>query len=363
MAENGYDSRGRLIKTTRHLNINSNDYTTTYTYNDGDKVTTIAYPNSGPTITNSYFAGGSIKQVANTASFTGNNYYTVTTTGFDEFDHVTNFTYGNTLTTSRGYYSTSKRLQSISSGSGGSVFSRTYQYTAGDDIASLNGTGLSGTVNVAYDNLHRIKTYTGPSGSYGYDSVGNMTTNIESGSAVAYSYANPRKQAVRTAFGYTNLYDLCGNMIVRHGGLTNAQAMVYDADNRLKMFSQAGKVVVEYGYAADGTRLWKRVDQSATNVQVWIGNTYEEKGGKMLFHVYAGGQLVCTFETNSALNGGSVTTNVGYYYHEDNLNSSCVLSGSGVTAQETNVYYPFGRIQLTIAQPELFRFPPVYRAD
>ena len=349
--KNGYDSRGRLIKTTRHLNINSNDYTTTYNNNDGDKVTTIVYPNSGPTITNSYFAGGSIHQVANTASFSGNNYYTVTTTGFDEFDHVTNFAYGNNLTTSRGYYSVSKRLQTIAAGS---IFSRTYTYSAGDDVLSLSGTGMSATT-VTYDNLHRIKTYTGPSGSYGYDSVGNMTTNIESGTAVAYSYANPRKQAVRTAFGYTNLYDLCGNMIVRHGGLTNSQAMVYDANNRLKIFSQAGKVVVEYGYAYDGTRLWKRVDQSATNVQVWIENTYEEKGGKTLFHVYAGGQLVCTFETNSVLNGGSVTTNVGYYYHEDNLNSSCVLSSSSGSLQETNIYYPFGRIQTTASQPGTFQ--------
>ena len=132
-------------------------------------------------------------------------------------------------------------------------------------------------------------------------------------------------------------------MIVRHGGLTNSQAMVYDAENRLKIFSQAGKVVVEFGYAADGARLWKRTDQSATNVQVWIGNIYEEKGGKILFHVFAGGQQVCTFETNSALYGGSDTNRVAYYYHEDNLNSSSALSGSGGSQLEVDAYYPFGR--------------------
>ena len=62
--KNGYDTRGRLITTTRHLNINGNNYTTSYTYNDGNNVTSIAYPNSGPAITNSYFTGGSIKQVS-----------------------------------------------------------------------------------------------------------------------------------------------------------------------------------------------------------------------------------------------------------------------------------------------------------
>ena len=211
----------------------------------------------------------------------------------------------------------------------------------------INGTGVT-NVTVTYDNLHRIKTFTGLTGNYGYDSVGNMTTNIESGSAVAYSYANPRKQAVRTAFGYTNLYDLCGNMIVRHGGLTNSQAMVYDADNRLKIFSQAGKMVVEYGYAADGTRLWKRVDQNTNQVQIWIGNNYEEKNDtngvhKVLFHVFAGGQQVCTFETNSLLMGGNDSSRVGYYYHEDNLNSSTALSDSSHNQIEVNAYYPFGR--------------------
>jgi hypothetical protein len=35
-----YDARERLIKSTRHLNINNTDYTTAYTYDDGDNVTT-----------------------------------------------------------------------------------------------------------------------------------------------------------------------------------------------------------------------------------------------------------------------------------------------------------------------------------
>ena len=339
--KNGYDNHGRLVKTVRYLNINGQSYTNSYTYNDGDKVTSIAYPNSGPTITNAYFTGGSLKDVSRVGA---NNYYTVAATGFDEFGHVTNFSYGNGLTTTCSYYSTSKRLQNISCGS---VFSRTYQYSAGNDVTFINGTGVT-NVSVTYDNLHRVKTFTGLTGSYGYDSVGNITTNIESGSAVTYSYANPRKQAVRTAFGYTNLYDLCGNMIVRHGGLTNSQAMVYDAENRLKIFSVAGKIVVEYGYGADGARLWKRVDQNMNQVQVWIGNTYEEKNDtngnrKILFHVYAGGQQVCTFETNSPLFGGSDSSKVGYYYHEDDLNSSSALSGSSGSQQEVNAYYPFGR--------------------
>jgi RHS repeat-associated protein len=131
--------------------------------------------------------------------------------------------------------------------------------------------------------------------------------------------------------------------------------LVYDPENQLILLSEAGKLVEEYGYAADGTRLWKRIDQSSTNVQVWIGNIYEEKGGKVLFHVFAGGQQICTFEAGSFLDGGSDSSKVGYYYNEDNLNSSSALSSSGGSQQQVNVYYPFGRTQYTTSQPGTFQ--------
>jgi len=339
----GYDTRARTIKTTRYLNINSNAYTTGLTLDDGGNVTAIAYPKSGPTIGYSYWHGGSLNQV----SRGGYNYYTATASAFDEFGHVTNFVYGSTLTTTRSFYPTSKRLQSITAGS---TFTRTYQYTAGSDINNISGTGLTNATTVTYDNLHRIKSYSpGLSGSYGYDPIGNITNNIEGGGS-RYTYANPRIQAVRTAFGYTNLYDLCGNMVVRHGGLTNSQALTYDPENQLLAVAQAGVMSDEFGYAFDSVRLWKRINQNPTNIQVWVGNLYEEKGGKVLYHVFAGEQQVCTFETNSALFGGSDTNKVGYYYHEDSLNSSSALSGSSGSQLEVNVYYPFGRTQTATPQ-------------
>ncbi|HEX3627411.1 MAG TPA: RHS repeat-associated core domain-containing protein [Verrucomicrobiae bacterium] len=202
-------------------------------------------------------------------------------------------------------------------------------------------TGMSATT-VTYGNLHRIKTYTGLTGSYGYDPTGNITNNIEGGGS-RYSYANPRIQAVRTAFGYTNLYDLCGNMIVRHGGLATSQSMTYDPENRLSAIAQAGVMSDEFGYAYDDARLWKRINQNPTNIQVWIGDIYEEKDGKTLFHVFAGSEQVCTFEAGSFLDGGSDSTKVGYYYHQDSLNTSSALSDYAHNQIEVDVYFPFGR--------------------
>ena len=344
----GYDARARTVKTSRFLNINSNVYTTGYTLDAGNNITAITYPNNGPTINYTYLTGGSIGQVAlNGGSY---HYYTAAATAFDEYEHVTNFSYASGLTVGSSFYPLSKRLQGITAGSGGTVFNRSFKYTAGDDITSLSGTGLTNTETVSYYNLHRIKSYSPTlSGNYGYDPIGNITNNIEGGGS-RYAYASPRIQAVRTAFGYTNLYDLCGNMMVRHGGLTNSQALTYDPENQLSAIAQAGVMSDEFGYAANGARLWKRVNQNPTNIQVWIGNLYEEKGGKVLYHVFAGGEQVCTFETNSLLYGGSDTNRVGYYYNEDNLNTSSALSDSSKSQIEVNVYYPFGRTQTATPQ-------------
>ena len=140
---------------------------------------------------------------------------------------------------------------------------------------------------------------------------------------------------------------------MRRGGATGAQALDYDAENRLARLSQANSLVVEYGYAADGERLWKRRNQDPATLQVWVGNHYEEKDGKTLFHVFAGGQRICTFEPGSALavnGGGGAATHVGYYYHQDHLNSSSALSGSAGQQLEVNVWYPFGRTQTASPQ-------------
>jgi RHS repeat-associated protein len=86
---------------------------------------------------------------------------------------------------------------------------------------------------------------------------------------------------------------------------------------------------------------------NSPKLQIWIGNHYEEKDGKELFHVFAGGQRVCTFERDSILNGGSGTSTnyVGYFYHQDHLGSSSVLSDYAGNLKELSVWYPFGRTQ------------------
>jgi RHS repeat-associated protein len=340
--KSSYDTRGRLNKSTRHLNINNKDYTTTYGHNDGDKITSTVYPNSGPTINYEYHGSGEVKRVHRA----GFELYVTLSQSFDEFGRVKVSASANAsgaMDTVREFYPISKRLQSIKVGPSGSVLTKTYKINKADDVTSLTTLigGVGGTVDITYDDLHRIKTYTGLGGGqpYVYDAVGNITASIE-GVGSTYTYGFARKQAVKTAFGKTYQYDRCGNMIVR-----GAQALEYDAENRLKRLTQAGTIVVEYGYSAEGERLWKRKNGDNTTLQVWIGNIYEEKDGKTLFHVSARDERVCSFEPGSYLAGGTggSATHVGYYYHEDHLNSSSAMTGAGGELVEGNVWFPFGR--------------------
>ena len=101
------------------------------------------------------------------------------------------------------------------------------------------------------------------------------------------SAGSPRPHAVTGANGKTYSYDGCGNMTNRNG-----QALLYDEENRLVQVT--GTNTVAFGYADDGTRLWRTAGGQTT---IWIGGIYEVRvGSKTLCHVFAGGQRIATFE-------------------------------------------------------------------
>jgi RHS repeat-associated protein len=282
--KHGYDTRGRPQKTSRFLNLNGQTYTTTQAYDQADRLVSTAYPMNGPAVGYRYNNAGFLHQV-----FKGSYVY-YSANAFDELGNLAQFgTHHNGLLTTHSYYTVSKRLHSISS----TPLSRAYQYDRAGNVTSISGNPIT------YDNLHRLKTYGGISGSYNYDQTGNITANPEGG-ATTYSYGAARKQAVKLAFGKKYLYDLCGNMIVRGN-----QVLEYDAENRLIRAAEAGvaPAPIEFGYSAQGDRLWKK---TPATTQIWIGKFYEEKQGKKLFHIWAEDRRICTFEPGSplALAGG-----------------------------------------------------------
>jgi hypothetical protein len=70
----------------------------------------------------------------------------------------------------------------------------------------------------------------------------------------------------------------------------------------------------------------------------------------LAFKASAFQRQIFSFEVNSPLLGGSDSTKVGYYYHQDNLNLSSALSDSSKNPIKANIYYLFGRTQTAGSQ-------------
>lgn len=101
--------------------------------------------------------------------------------------------------------------------------------------------------------------------------------------------------------------------------------------------SATNGLLTTFGYDGDGARLWKLT--STNTLQVWIDGNYEEKNGKILFHILAGRRTVCTFD--------STGTNVFEYYHDDLLGSTAIQSDQNGNEIQNFGYTAFGKNRVT----------------
>ncbi len=300
-----YDSRGRATKSTRYLSETGQSYTTETAYDAADRVTELTYPDGRAVVAYSYDTAGHLVR-AESLWGTGANEVFYQASGFNAADQVAQVTYGNGRTTQYEYYDVTKRLKRILTSGSSNIQDITYTFDSVSNIKGVTDTMHTGTQScslssIQYDGLHRlvslISTAENKTITYEYDGLGNVHKNGEMGTG-AYTYST-KPHAVVNANGSTYSYDACGNMITRNRSGQLNQTLAYDEQNRLAQVAITDGSTVQFGYAADGSRLWKKVNGQITNL--WIGSIYEEKGDangvtQILCHVYAGDQLVVTFE-------------------------------------------------------------------
>lgn len=337
--KNGYDVRGRTVKTARYLSKNGNTYTNQFACDDQDRVASTVYPNGGPTVTNIYDTGGNLSQVKQVGE---SNTVFYAATGFNALGQLLGINFGNGVATANSYFANSHRVQRVTTAKSGStnIQDLTYSYDKVSNLKSIADgvyiTNASAALSsIVYDDLHRLTSLTRPAVSqtttFSYSPIGNITVNGEAG-AGTYDYKLRMPHAVKSANGKSYAYDANGNMIVR-----GAQQLSYDAENRLIQVGGASYTSpITFGYDGSGARLWK---QGATNLQVWIDGNYEEKQGKVLFHVLAGRRLVCTFDATG--------TNVFDYYHPDTLHSTAILTDANGNRRQHYEYTAFGQDRFT----------------
>jgi RHS repeat-associated protein len=307
-----YDAHGNLNKEEK--TINSVLYTTQYTYNNNNILTSIIYP-TGRTITYTPDQVGRVSQVSTTLG--GNPKTLASSITYLPYGGITGLTYGNGLSLSQGY-DNQYRISSILTGS---IVNLTYGYDANGNIASVLD-----TVNPPGGEIFESP------GTYTYQQGTNKLTHIEGTPSIDFGYdANAN---ITSETGWTYIYDL-SNQLVR----------VLSGSNQ----------IAEYTYNGAGQRI-KKVTQTETRIFHYdlSGRQIAEtnQSGQMLAeYVYLGDQLLAMIKPGE----------LAYYFHNDHLGTPQVLTNDSQTIAWKAAYTPFGEAVPSVETVENpFRFPGQY---
>lgn len=323
--------------------INSNAYTTSYTYDRQGNILVITYPDSAE-VKYTWNTAGLLEKIERKES--GGSYTDVVS----DFDYAPNEKLilqsdANGVTTTNTYdatalYRLTNRLTQKSGGPKLQDLNYTYDNNGNiTQIVDASNTDSSKTVAYVYDDLNRLTSATATSVAAGqstythtftYSKIGNILTspvgsysyNGDKGS----SYANPH--AATSIAGGAQTYDKDGNLLT-YGLNTNTWNY---KDQLTNMSFSTTTLDYSYDHAGNRTRFIKN-----SSLNTYYPNKYYtvDPSGTQRKHIYAGDQLVATIETT----GGTVTP---YYDHVDHLNSINVATDSGGSQQELLDYFPYG---------------------
>jgi len=307
-----YDAQGNLNREEK--TINSILYTTQYTYNKNNFMTSITYP-TGRVITYTPDQAGRISQVSTTLG--GQPKILASGIEYLPFGGIKALTYGNALTLSQGY-DNQYRISSIVVGS---ILNLTYGYDPNGNINSILD-----TVNPPGGQAFEVP------GTYTYQQGTNKLTHIAGAPPIDYGY------------------DANGNITSETGW-----TYIYDLSNQLIRVLAGSNQVGEYTFNGAGQRV-KKVTQTETRIFHYdlLGHIIAETNqtGQMLAeYIYLRDQLLTMIKSGE----------VAYYFHNDHLGTPQVLTdGNGSVAWKA-AYTPFGEAVISIATVENpFRFPGQY---
>ncbi|MGC3957750.1 MAG: toxin TcdB middle/N-terminal domain-containing protein [Verrucomicrobiota bacterium] len=293
-----YDYKGRVLKEGVY-SWAFGEFVTTSSYNQADQLDVLTYPNDVARMKHTY-QNGVLKRIQSLkgTGTTSEIFYELTSIN-EMGQPLTYMTHNGQVQNTHEFYGNSKRLKKLSVTKGTTdILGRTYKFDSvsnvkaiTDNVATHTGLSSGSIQNLQYDDLHRLTGMTDASGTrtYQYHVLGNLIVNGD-GATGPYTYGSSKPHAVTAANGRTYGYDANGNMINRNG-----QNLVYDEENRLIQVS-GGNVNVHFGYAYDGSRLWKfnkNTDQYTCFVSPLF--EYREKDSAGLCYVFANGQRIAAF--------------------------------------------------------------------
>jgi RHS repeat-associated protein len=287
---------------------------TAYTYDTEGKMTSVSYPNAGPTYTYSF------DNMSRPTGLTDQNNYAA----------VSGVQYGganapaNELS-SMGYFGvtetrTYNTLMQMTNVTVGSSFNMTYNYPSGTNngkISSQSDTISGETVTYAYDSLNRLLSASGSgwSETYGFDGFGSLVSKTPTGGAPQLSIGvNPTNNQV---VGHT--YDNNGN--------DSYGSVSYDAENRINFVPG-----YQYAYDSQNKRIWKGSFSGGnlTAQEVYVFGVDGQKLGTYSLALN-GSQITATTTQTAVFFGAKRVAVNGAVFVPDRLGSN--------TAGK---YYPYG---------------------
>jgi RHS repeat-associated protein len=301
-----YDGWGNL--TQEQKTISGVLYSTHYSYNGNNAVSSMVYP-SGRTVAYSRDVAGRVTQVStNGTNLVSNITYT-------PFGGITSLTYGNGLVLSKGY-DNQYRLSSLVVGS---FLGLSYNYDPNGNITSI----IDG-VNPPGGPVDQAGTYTYVTGSNKLDSIAGN---------------NP------VAFGY----DANGNTTSE-----NTRVLGYDLLNRLTSVTDNGTQISSYAYNALNQRVSKT---TGGNTRIFhydlAGHLIAETtntGSTIAEYIYLGDDLLAQIRSGN-----------NYYYHNEHLGTPQVMTNSSGSVVWKASYTAFGKAQVMVNTTENnIRFPGQY---
>ncbi|WP_158708944.1 putative adhesin [Streptomyces sp. NRRL S-920] len=363
----GYDELNRVKKITApdtgttdltyntagflETSIDAKTRTTTYGSDAEGRLESVKNPLT-QTVDYDYDAEGNRTKVTNARR------QTITTT-IDARQLPTKVTYSDGTPSQSYVYDAAGRVREVSDATG----KRTLTYDNDDKIESITAPGEAKPFTYAWNTDDTLKSRTYPDGratSYGYDTVGRVTSQTTDGKATGYGYDKAGNLTsvtlpTATARTETRTYDTAGRL----ASLTTpsgSNTFGYDANGRLSRDTPKGKKPTRYGYDDVG-RMTRTCTDTTTEscLPGKTGETYTyDTVGNLKTAQTADGTTTYTYDDADQLKStdtGATTTSYGY-----DADGNQTKDGAN-----TYAYDPLGRIKSATIGTSAYTFK--YDAD
>lgn len=232
------------------LSLDSKTYTIGLAYNNHGHLQSKTY--GGATLTYAPNALELPTQVADSQTYASNVLY-------HPNGQLKSYTYGNGLTFEQTLDTAFKPDERrVKSGSTNRMGQR-YGYDDNDNLDAITDLATAGqSISMTYDDLDRLDTASGiwGSGSFSYDSLGNLSSKVLGTQNLSYSYHSTSKRLNTVSGGYSFSYDDRGNVI--NNGKRAFQF------NRANQLTSSG--TISYQYDGHGRRVKKTGSSSGYSI-------------------------------------------------------------------------------------------------